>query len=423
MTLRIVNLHAENYKRLKAVDITPEGNIVLVGGRNAQGKTSVLDAIWAALAGGDASRATQQPIREGQDTAVVRLDLGDYIVTRRWTKDDAGTLTVETPPTPEGLRQKYGSPQQLLDGLIGRRAFDPLAFTRMTVAEQVKALVATVELPFDPATLERERAAVFDERTETNRALKALEAQLAGVPAPTAEVPDEEVTAAAVITEYETARAENAKIDAAIEALGRRQSSIERAREAVAAAELALSQASANLATEEAAYKAQEEHLATLPERVDVDAISARLTDIEGLNARVRAAQEHRRLEAAVEAKRADAAALTAKIGTIDKTKADALAAVTFPVPGLSFNETGVTLNGIPFSQASSAEQWKVSAALTMASNPDLRILQIRDGSLLDADSMKVLEELAAENDYQVWVEVVDSTGAVGVTIEDGAVA
>ncbi|MFF1875901.1 AAA family ATPase, partial [Kitasatospora herbaricolor] len=131
MSLKVSNLRAENYKRLVAVDITPAGNVVTISGRNAQGKTSVLDALWAALAGGEASRATQQPIREGQDTAVVRLDLGDIIVTRRWTKDDAGTLTVESA---DGAR--YSSPQKLLDDMLGRRAFDPLAFVRQTAKDQ-----------------------------------------------------------------------------------------------------------------------------------------------------------------------------------------------------------------------------------------------------------------------------------------------
>ena len=79
--MKIISLEAENYKRLKAIEITPDGNTVVIAGRNAQGKTSVLDAIWAALGGREGNKASK-PIREGAETAKVRVDLGDIVVTR-----------------------------------------------------------------------------------------------------------------------------------------------------------------------------------------------------------------------------------------------------------------------------------------------------------------------------------------------------
>lgn len=410
MSLQVVRLSAENYKRLRAVDITPDGNVVFIGGRNAQGKTSVLDAIWAALAGGEASRATQQPIRDGQDTAVVRLDLGDMIVTRRWTKDDSGTLTVESA---DGA--KYSSPQKVLDELIGARAFDPLAFTRQSAREQVATLVATVDLPFDPDELERERKGVFDRRTEINREVAKLEGQLAGYPDVDPSLPAEETSAAELLAEAEAARQQNAAVDRAINELAARQSARERAERALADAQKAL----------EAAVAAEKEQLTVLdglPERVDVTAITERLGALEQTNARVRA-QQHRAAVAAELTERREASAQhTLKLQAIDKRKADALAAVEFPVPGLSFNETGVTYNGIPFSQASAAEQLRVSVALAMAANPTLRVLRILDGSLLDSASLEIIAEMAEQNSYQCWIEVVDESGSVGFVIEDGTV-
>lgn len=421
MPLHIVRLQAENYKRLIAVDISPDGNIVTLSGRNAQGKSSVLDAIFAALAGGEASRATKQPIRDGQDVAVVRLDLGDYIVTRRWTDDDAGSLTVETPPTADGRKQKYSSPQKLLDELVGKRAFDPLAFTRMSPAEQVATLVATVDLPFDPAELDRERAGVFDQRTEINRTVKQLEGQLAGTPKPVDGTPDTEVSAADVIAEFEKAREHNVdlqrKADLAAE-LNRHIDGIDR-EIANLKSKLLLAETDRIEAVDrrDAALAA-----AQVAEPIDTAEISERLQKVEQTNAAVRAGQEHRRVATQLAAKREEAARFTLELQAIDKRKSDALAAVKFPVAGLSFDESGVLYNGIPFSQASAAEQLRVSAALAMASNPQLRILQVRDGSLLDSDSMKVLTELAEQNDFQVWVEVVDESGQVGIVIEDGQV-
>ena len=57
--MKIVELRAENVKRLKAVEITPDGTLQVIGGRNAQGKSSVLDAIWLALA---------EKVRDGMHT-------------------------------------------------------------------------------------------------------------------------------------------------------------------------------------------------------------------------------------------------------------------------------------------------------------------------------------------------------------------
>ena len=59
--MRIISLQAENIKRLKAVEITPEGDIVVIAGRNGQGKTSVLDSIWYALGGSPDKKDTPRP--------------------------------------------------------------------------------------------------------------------------------------------------------------------------------------------------------------------------------------------------------------------------------------------------------------------------------------------------------------------------
>ena len=76
----------------------------------------------------------------------------------------------------------------------------------------------------------------------------------------------------------------------------------------------------------------------------------------------------------------------------------------------------------IPFSQASEAEKIKASMAIGLALNPQLRVLLIRDGSLLDSDSLKTIGEMAANADAQIWIERVGDGDEVSVVIEDGAV-
>jgi hypothetical protein len=81
-----------------------------------------------------------------------------------------------------------------------------------------------------------------------------------------------------------------------------------------------------------------------------------------------------------------------------------------------------VLYQGIPFIQGSAAEQLRVSMAIAMASNPKLKVILIRDGSLLDADNLKVIEEMARDKDFQVWIEAVRENGEIGIFIEDGMV-
>ncbi len=89
---------------------------------------------------------------------------------------------------------------------------------------------------------------------------------------------------------------------------------------------------------------------------------------------------------------------------------------------GLGFTDDGLTWDGHPFEQASMAAKLRVGVALAMASNPRLRVLRIRDGSLLSEKSMAVIAEMAEANDFQVWVELVDTSGRVGFVLEDGTV-
>jgi len=161
--MKILRLTAENILKLKAVEITPDGNTVIISGKNAAGKSSVLNAIWLALGGGEASRAIEHPLRLGEAEGEVELDLGDIIVRREYS-GDRSRLIVENKA---GAR--FGSPQGMLDELIGRLAFDPVAFSQLDGKKQVEALRQVTGLDF--TGLDRERLEVYNDRNMVNRAL------------------------------------------------------------------------------------------------------------------------------------------------------------------------------------------------------------------------------------------------------------
>lgn len=407
--MKIVEFTAENVKRLRAVDITPAEHVQVVAGRNAQGKTSVLDAIWLALGGGTASKGTARPIRDGEDTARVRLDLGDLVVTRTWTGDKTA-LKVESA---DGA--KYSSPQGVLDALVGRLSFDPLAFTHLSPRDQVSALLDLVDLPFDPADLDRRRAALFEERTAIGREGKAAEGHLAGLPEVPAGTPDVEVSASSLIGQIRGAqelRREQANDHSEAQGI---QANIDRISAEIDRLQASLAEHQIDL---DNIQRCIENHRPA----PDVTELERRLTMVESTNARVRAKHERAAAAAKVAERRAAYDALTAQIDGLDTAKREGLAAATFPIAGLGFGDTGVTYQGVPFSQASAAEQIRVSLAMAMALNPQLRVIRILDGSLLDADNLALIGDMAREHDYQVWVERVGDGDGIGVVIEDGSV-
>lgn len=416
--MRIVRLEASNFQRLKAVDITPKGDVVQITGRNANGKTSVLDAIWAAIGG--ASHIHVKPIRNGATKAHIRLDLGEIIVTRTITEKQSN-LTVENA---EGLA--YKSPQRMLDDLVGALSFDPLAFTRMRAKDQFDQVKAIAKLDVDVETLDGQNRRDFDLRTTINRELKAVQVQLEALPAPG---PGQETVDLGDLLEQQ-------------QALLAEQNHLQLTHQQRAGKErqaAALRQELEQIRATFAQKKAQLEGLeAEIGAGVDEsDRLSEIAGDLQGLTLQIRQAQQTN--EAAAESRRAAErwTDLNAKAADLQKqsddltqtmeartqAKQEAISRAQMPVPGLGFGDGMVLFNGVPFEQASSAEQLRVSVAIAIAGNPKLRVIRIQDGSLLDDTSMDLLAEMARENDMQVWVERVETSGKVGVVIEDGAVA
>jgi hypothetical protein len=414
--MRIVNLQAENVKRLRAVEICPDGDIVVIAGRNSQGKTSVLDSIFWALAGASATRDTPRPIRDGEDSAQVRLDLGDLVVTRAW-KGDRSTLRVDSA---EGAT--YRSPQAMLDGLVGSLSFDPLAFSLQPDREQLATLLSLVDLPFVPAQLDAERRRLFDERTAVGRDGKALDGQLAGLPPLAEGLPTEELSLADLLAERQGAVDLQRENDECRREADGIETSVQHYINLVAQLQGQLAETQRLLGehqTDLTAARAQVEALVD----PDITLIDVKLAGLEETNRAVRAAWQRDDVARQVACARTAYDGLSAQISDLDERKAAALREARMPIDGLGFDTEGVTYRGVPFRQCSASERLRVSLAIAMAMNPKLRVIRITDGSLLDSENMRLIGEMAGDHDFQVWLEVVDESGHVGVVIEDGAVA
>jgi DNA repair exonuclease SbcCD ATPase subunit len=407
--MKIIKLTAENIKKLVAVEITPKGNVIKITGKNGAGKTSVLDAIRFALGGN--SEIQSQPIRKGEKKAKAELDLGDYIVRRTFT-ENGSSLIIENK---EGAR--YGSPQAMLDAILGKLSFDPLGFMRLDPAKQFETLKSLTGV--DTSDIEAKRKTAYEERTAVNRELKSVESRYNAISVPldvpeketlSTEIADKITKANEVINNHEKAVEKNKRLT---EDITRGQAKIDQLKEEIKKCE-------------EAVKKLEIERelnlLLTKVDLPDVKVLQVELANVDSRNKAFRLKQDKDKLKTELDEQKKKSEKLTTDIETLDQEKLNRVSSAKFPIEGLAFGEGFITYGGLPLDQASDAEKLRVSMAMAMAMNPKLRVLRITDGSLLDSTSMKIIEDMAKNNDYQVWVEVVDESGKIGIVIDDGAV-
>ena len=407
--LTIVALDVQNVQRVRAVHIVPKGSTVILAGQNAQGKTSILDAIEMALGGGKS--ISERPIRDGANRAQIVVDLGEMVVERTISKGGS-TLVVRDA---DGHVQR--SPQTILNDLCNRISFDPLAFSRMDPAKQNELLRDLVGLDFDE--LEKQREGLYNTRTKTARDAKAARATSEGTLVP-GSTPTEPVDVSQLMAQLRDVHTARAAASEHARKVTESERELRAAEAGVESAKLALKQSEQRLMR--AKLQRGELTSSAPPAPVDPAELERQITDAQAINRNVD--KRKRRDELELEANHLDQQVeeLTGMIDDIDRKKQELLAGAKYPVAGLALGETGPLFKGVPLGQASGAERLRVSVGIGLALNPRLRVLLIRDASLLDEQSLGLVASMAAEAGAQVWLERVGTGDPTAVIISDGQV-
>lgn len=413
--MRFIGLKAKNIKNIKAIEISPDGNAVELTGANGAGKSAILDAIFTTLTG----TRLDDPIRHGEEKAEVEVDMGDYIARKRWTQKGEYLEVLNK----DG--DKKQSPQTFLDKVVGKLSFDPLSFLKMKSTEQLGLLKSIVGLDFTDIEASYKKA--YDERTVINCRIKDAVAQLKGIEAPDPKTPDEELTFKDELEKINQLREKRKVFE---EARDQRASAIDKVQEIQADIDEAkseierLTEKISTLTADRQAIEKQADQMCIPPEVTEDQIKDAELAlqDIERKNVLIRAAKRYRSLIKDADKVKREADALTERMSRLEQDKSTRIAAAKMPIDGLSISDAEVIYNGIPFARLSTGQQIRVSTAIAMKLNPELKVIFIREGSLLDAEGKKEIFALAKEHDYQVWIESVDESGDVGFFIENGEI-
>lgn len=408
--MKIVKLTAENFKKLSAVEITPDGNVIVISGKNAAGKSSVLDAIEAALCGG--RNLPKQPIKTGEHRAKVEVDMGEYKVTRKFLGTNS-TLTIET--TGE-TKSKISSPQAFLDKIVGDISFDPLAFMSKTPVEQRNALMEFLGLNLDEydnkiADLKTQRSEI---RKEKERKLHEADSITF-----TPNLPKEEQSVGILVGELKAIQVHNQKCQEIAQANIVHTVRLEQTVKDIAAAEKAIAEWQKRLT---ALLQLKVGIEGNLKEEISMKSsveVESKIKTLGATNEVIRL--NNRKKQVMVEYDKHCSAYrdLGEEIKVTESNKARKMAEAIMPVKGLTIQSDGLAYDGIPLEQVNDGKKLEICVAIAMALNPELKVLRV-NGNDLDTDSLLALGKIVDNQDYQIWIEKVSDDNTIGFYIEDG---
>ena len=405
MSMKINKLEIENVKRVKAVKIEPTANgLTIIGGKNNQGKTSVLDAIAWAL-GGDRYRPSQAQ-REG---SVIPPNLhivmnNGLIVERRGKNSDLKVTD------PDG--KKAG--QQLLNEFVEQLALDLPKFMEATSREKAQTLLQIIGVGPRLADLERQEKELYNERTYIGRTADQKEKYAKEQPY-YPDVPSVPVSASELIRQQQEILAQN----------GENQRKRERHHQLEQEYQSVTEQIQALLAKQgqlEADLKIARETSEGLTDRSTAE-LEENISNIEEINRKVRANLDKDKAEEDAKGYREQYKRLTAQIEEIRSQKTDLLKEADLPLPGLGVEDGELVYHGQKWDNMSGSEQLKVSTAIVRRLNPECGFVLLDKLEQMDLDTLHEFGQWLEQEGLQAIATRVSTGGECSLIIEDGYVA
>jgi hypothetical protein len=426
MGVKISSLELENVKRVRAVRIEPTSDgLTVIGGRNNQGKTSVLDAIAWALGGN--KRKPVNPNRDGAATpARLRVELDNGIVVERRGRTGALHVTDES-------GRKAG--QALLDEFVSQLALDLPRFMAGSDADKATALLQTLGIDAELARLDGQIRGTYQDRQLAGRDAKAKRAHADRLPHHD-DAPEEPVSVADLVREQQDILARNGenqrrRAQAAELARAAEQADTAAAMAKARVAELERQLGEARDAAADAASRAGDAHAdadaaaRTAKDLTDESTaeIEASIASVEETNTRVRENQAKAQAVNAATAAEAERDALTDRLEDLRGQRRALLDGAPLPLDGLSIDDDGrLTYMGQTWRDMSGSEQLRVATAVVRAGKPECGFVLVDKLEQLDAQTLAEFGSWAEGEGLQVIGTRVATDGTCDIVIEDGRV-
>ena len=410
--MKIISFELENVKRVALVRMAPnESGLTVIGGKNAAGKTSVLDGIVYAL-GGEKYRPGNLQRTDGLAPARIRIELSGGIVVERKGKNAALKVTDST-----GKR----AGQALLNDFIEELALNLPKFLAMRDEDKAEVLLRTLGIGEKLRALDVREKAAYDKRHDFGVVVDQKK-KFAAEMKEYADVPEVPVSAAEMIAESQAILGRNAvrakkretraaweryKAEAEAEA-GRLEKALQEARN------------KARKATEELAVIDREP---VTPDESTAE-LEQRIADIDETNAKVRANLDKARAIADAEEYERRLQPLTDALEAVRRERRELLDGAAMPLADLSVgkSEQGrpvLLYRNQPWDCMSTMERYRVAAAIVRKLKPECGFVLLDGLEAFDTDQMAAFDAWLKAEDLQAICTRV-GTDDCSIVIEDG---
>lgn len=407
--MKINKLEFENVKRIKAVQIEPSKNgLTVIGGKNRQGKTSVLDAIAWAL-GGENYRPSD-PAREGSVTPpYLKVTMSNGLIVERKGKNSALKVT-----DPSG--QKAG--QQLLDTFVEKLAINLPKFMESSDNDKAKTLLKIIGVGEQLEELDRQEKELYSERTAIGQ-IADRKKKFADEQPYYPDAPDDIVSPADMIRMQQEILARNGQRQQWIREYNDILNEIDILDQKIAEYESVLRRSREQ--KEELETKAKEAQKTPAELRMESTAeLEDSIAHIDEINRKVRANLDKAKAEDDARDYIRQYEDLTGQIEDVRKQKTDLLNAAELPLPELSVHDGDLVYQGQKWDNMSGADRLKVSTAIVRKLNPECGFVLLDKLEQMDLDSLQEFGQWLEQEGLQAIATRVSTGDECSIIIEDG---
>lgn len=404
MSIKINKLEIENTKRVKAVKIEPTANgLTIVGGKNNQGKTSVLDSIAWAL-GGDKYKPSD-PQREGSVIPPnLHIVMSNGLIVERSGKNSS--LKVIDPNGNKGG-------QQLLNEFVETLALDLPKFMQANNKAKADTLLQIIGVGQQLAQLEQQEKEIYNKRTTIGQ-IADQKKKFAKEQPYYPDAPKEPISASDLIKQQQDILARNGENQRKRQNLEYLQGEADRIQRQI---NDLLEKQKLILADLEVAQKS-----ALDLHDEGTEELERNIENIEQINIKVRANLDKDKAETDAQDYIDQYNVLTNQLEEVRKSKTSLLDGADLPLPGLSVVEGELTYKGKKWDGMSSSDQLKVAVAIIRKLNPQCGFVLLDKLEQMDLDTLQEFGQWLEQEGLQAIATRVSTGEECSLIIEDGYV-